>query len=490
MTRQDRFPPPVQPFVSRHQFFASLSLRDRTLDDVEVVIDVDQLGRYPPQGYFLGNNDLSKAIEALTDGRRLPRKVTLTSRAPGFAALIDVRSLSRIGPDSGPTCVVGKFDCRSATKTWVGEGEGKPRREIYFFLTGPRRDWGCWYIREPSDTGETKMDVRDYDLSLGVELPFKVEVRPYFSYSELPADDHELTAEVVSLQIYTETPHSDLSDDDFVKAAISIVDDCGLLVSFLSGAKATWYEYVLSASGRLVTHTRAVPPRTISQPDMEDSPVRREKTREFLKVAIRHLRDLRARNADPHLAIAHTISARQASSSEECFIDYFFALEALKDIHMRTAGTEKVLPDGAFKVVQSELRSALQKLATTKPDLSLGPVLALLERKLPELNRPAFWDALQGLMEEYGVEWRDMYPEDPPTQPRFISLRNTLVHTGTIGSAQVLWFETVRLAGLVERLVLRMLGWDDLVCAPRPWLHMLLRDKMGDEPLPGLGIVD
>lgn len=478
----DRFPPPVPLFVKRYQFPASLQLKDRLLENVEVVLDLDPLGRHTPQGCFLGNSALAKAIENLADPQRLPRKVTLLSKEPGFSALIDVRSLHRVLGEPSPTGAIGDFECRHVTHEQNYEGAEPAWREVCFFLAGPRRDWMCSYSHGTSYTGESKVEVYDPELPLDIDLPFKVEVRPHFFHSEMPVEKHGVTATVVSLVIHTDKPRSELSDDDLVLEATGVADDCCLLVSFLSGARVAWYEHVLATADRLVRHARPAPPAPPFEPEMEDSPVRYEKKRSFLKTGIRRLRALREEQADPHIAIAYTISGRQAASLEETFTHYFFALEMLKDFYIRSEGQEKILHAKAFAVVRSTVKAAIQTLAETKPDLGLAPAMHVIEKKLSELNRPPLWESLQGLLKKHGVEWKDIYPDAPGLPaPRFISLRNRLVHTGTTASPHELWFETIRLGGVVERLLLAMLGWTDFVYAPRPWLHMLLRAKMGTE---------
>lgn len=126
------------------------------------------------------------------------------------------------------------------------------------------------------------------------------------------------------------------------------------------------------------------------------------------------------------------------------------------------------------------IRAALEDL-TAAGALSVEDQ-ASLEQKLPELNRRAFAEQLEQLLHEYDVAWRDLYPPAAELpRPRFIGLRDKLVHTGAVESLPALELEIIRLQGLVERILLRMLGWQDITHAPRPRFQMLIQTKLGDE---------
>ena len=100
--------------------------------------------------------------------------------------------------------------------------------------------------------------------------------------------------------------------------------------------------------------------------------------------------------------------------------------------------------------------------------------------KLGDLNRPSFWDGVQSLMERHRVDWEDLYPQPAPERPTFINVRNSLFHSHTRFDEETLYKESVRLEAVVNRVLLRWLGWEDLWQAPAPQV----RHYVAGEALP------
>ena len=481
----EHFPRPPEPFTRRHQFSATLSLREKTIQE-EVVLDWDDLGRSQPHGYVLGNNETHEALNGLDDSR-LPRGVRITSKELGLETLADFSLLRKRGPGQGPIGIIGHFRSRTVTQEDRFEETAFSRRVVTFFLQGPREHWPTWYSRELSYTGDTKTKIYEKELPLDLDLPLRLEVTPHFFYSEIESKEQEQTvsADVVAVTASIDMSRAELSDDDFVRTATEVIDDCCLLVSFLAGSWTTWYGYALQAGDRLVQHHRAA--RFGRDTDSQDTPVPTHQTAAFLKTAVGRLRQLRKEGKEPRLALRHAIAAAEARSFEERFLSLFLALESLKDLYARSRDRELTMPKKRFDKVQRALRSALADTRNDPAAALTDDQLASVERKLPDLNRPAFAEILEEMLQHYGVEWRDLYPPATSlTRPRFISIRDTLIHTGSIVSPKVLEIEMIRLQGVVERVLLRTLGWEDTFCSPRTWFHGLLRTQMGDEPEPAV----
>lgn len=468
----DDFPTPPQPFIQRHQFRATLSFKGQSLPDIEVLIDRDDLGRTDPKGHLLGNNDTFKAIEILDDRRYMPHGVALAGDE--IEATIDIVSLRSRGYGSGPTGLVGDFICRDVRLTFDLGERSSSSRTITFFLAGPPAHWQISYMPEVSYDGTASMKFHHDDtLKPDLPLPFTVRLRPHFFYAH---SDHSAVAHVQAIEIKTEQPREELSDDDFLRAATEFVDDCCLLVSLVAGSWSTWYGYAFEAGDRLVQTTRQI--RRGPEVDDQDTPVGRWDGRKFLAQAVPALRALRASGKDPRLAMLHAISAREARSLEEEFIRYFFALESLKELHADALDADRVVPENQFRKVRHAVEAGLQALAADPAAPFTQDHLAAFRRKLPELNRPAFAEILDRLLAHYALEWRDLYPPDANLpRPAFVGVRDQLVHTG-LSDPKTLELEIIRLQGLVERILLRMLGWEDLHNAPRSRFRLLLHTTL------------
>jgi hypothetical protein len=481
---EEDFPAPPQPFTKRSQFNASLAYRGKTLEDLEVVLDWDELGQSDPRGWVLGNNETYAAIEKLGE-RGLPHDAVIATLQQTTVATVDVTEIRSRGYEKGPTGTVASFVCRDLCFRHDFNEPVSAKRSITFLMAGPYAHWGAQFSRRVSYTGEATVKTYDTSLLDDVVPHFSFAIRPHFFYSSHSDDQdrrQERCARVLSITVTTEVGRELLSDDEFIRSATEAIDDASLLVSFLSGSWTTWYGYFVSTGDRLVEYFRQT--RRGQAIDRQDTPVQTPHVREFLRRAVSRLRLLRAENREPRLALLHTISAAEATSLEERFIRLFFALESLKDLHARSQEREWILPEKRFAKVRRKVRSALEELVSSEDALLSTDEQAALERKLPELNRPAFAELLENLLRDHGVEWRDLYPPHADlSRPRFIALRDKLVHTGTVDPTAALDLETIRLQGLVERVLLRMLDWEDISSAPRSWFRMLLLKKLGDEAL-------
>ena len=59
------------------------------------------------------------------------------------------------------------------------------------------------------------------------------------------------------------------------------------------------------------------------------------------------------------------------------------------------------------------------------------------------------------------MEWKDLYPNDV-ARPSFFNTRNALVHSANEIDFDILFCETYRVQTIVERLLLKLLGWKDI----------------------------
>lgn len=113
----------------------------------------------------------------------------------------------------------------------------------------------------------------------------------------------------------------------------------------------------------------------------------------------------------------------------------------------------------------------------------------LIITKMNELNRPSIREVVKWLMRDYQVFYDDLYPNQTFTLPftfpktikdpaTFFTTRNKLIHTADEIDSAHLFKETYCLRSLVERLILKMLGWNDMSGAPEEGLRLFLTGEL------------
>jgi hypothetical protein len=197
----------------------------------------------------------------------------------------------------------------------------------------------------------------------------------------------------------------------------------------------------------------------------------------FLRTAFRHLRRLRDNDdIDLELPIVYAVAGAHTRVPRQRFGELFLALEALRSIYLEHKSKTFLLPDKTFKRVQAQLRDLLGNSLRAEAVHS-RLVRDQMTEKLAELNRPPFWRGVESLMGRLRVDWQDLYPEPVPERPTFLKMRNLLFHTHQRLKDEDVIKEAVRLEAVVQRIILRWLGWEDLWMAPSPWMRHFVAGK-------------
>lgn len=476
-----RFPPAVDSFNERHEFSGSLRLGDKTLGALEVVVDVSKRGQRVPQGYIIGNNETAHSINTLW--RERPKEAVLlvegVDASSSYRGEIEIDQVQWRGHGpQGPTGIVCEFKCREFTVSReLGPGDEKVRH-LVVFLTGTAEPWKVSWISVEGWDGTKTLEVLGGALDLGVAMPFSLLIRPYFFYSR---EEKPVAKSIHAIVVVAETdvPKDELSDEQFVQMTTKLVDDASLLVSLLSGVWITWYGYSLATPSRVTDHARRIRRPGAHEVDAQDTPVPSHVTRAFLKTAVPALRSLRDHGGDLHLAIADVVAGRETISLEERFTNFIFALEKLKDIHAAMKGREFIVDEGKWKTLQGNLGEVIRG-AADRGEVSQAEA-ASLTRKLPDIRRPAFAETFEDMLKTYRGSWRDLYPEEMDTKsPPFIGVRDKLVHSNRSVAPQRLWYESLRVQAVVERVLLRMLGWENVDYSPRSYFREVLQSELGE----------
>jgi hypothetical protein len=343
-------------------------------------------------------------------------------------------------------------------------------RHLSFFLTGPRSLWAVYEIGEVSFTGEEKNEIKDSQIDLNEQLPFEIEVKPWYFYDKTQApESFQLKTKVLVLHFKTIKSIEELSNEQFISEATAVVEDLTQLTSFISRQWITWYSYELQTSNILRTFVRKTRECSSVEIDHFRSVVPGFQAREFLKIAFTNIRKNRAMGINLHMPLVYFVSGVEAKYLEEQFSILFLALEKIKDMFALQEGIHTSLPNNIYKRLRSSVNEHLNKFFADYniPSL-LHTRLPWIIMKLPELNRPTLHTILlEYLFPKYKITWTDLYPQG--SDFTLIKTRNQLFHSSAEIDIEHLIKELHRLQAIVERVILSMLGWSQYHNSPDEW---------------------
>jgi len=316
------------------------------------------------------------------------------------------------------TYVVGQLELDELyIQRRMPKSDSSRERQLAFHLTGPSRMWGVFGSTQRSYEGSFVHDVHNTEIALAEDLPFKINVRPWYFYHTAKEDvapshktDITRLTYVYTIDIRTERSQSALSDDDFLAQASRAVEDLILLVGFVSRWSIRHFSYILCGCAQILE--RITPDRDPNsrEPDQDETVVDLAQMRDFVSVSFTKLHELRTAENDPSFAIILYLSAQRAPFIETKFMMLFQSLEKLVDVYAERAKLEKNLSDNPFAKLRKQISD------TIDAGMAQGPIRERIKTKLPELNRPAFGYKMDSLLGVYSVVKDDLYaPETPFT---------------------------------------------------------------------------
>lgn len=473
---------PKKPFYAQYEFLAFLSKSNLTVDGLHVFVEYPENRPGVIRGYVLGGQSEGHKLSELMN--RPDLYCTLVSASNENAgetieshkARIKSATIAKGGLHYTPgmTDIVGELEFDDITVTRDPPRNKGDKRRVVFALVGPITFWPDYNI----------------DLDIGYLFDGRVKVRPRFFHSTIQHEGRELKVEDVAYTLCFETaqPGDTLPDDKLLETAIRLADDITLLASFASRRWIRWFKYELFGQ-KHVSYTRPVYDCSSENLHWEDMLVTPGESKEFLRTAIEALDHLRKDNMSLFLPIVTTLAGHRSEYVEQEFTLYFLALEQIKDIYARKHDLNKTIKSEAqwdkLKNRVKEVISDFVKDLDTKKliDIAKAPdekelrdnARKLMEDKLGELQRPPLRSLIERICGNYSVSWEDLCP--PDREATFFNTRNRLFHGSEEIDIKKLVYETDRVQSLVERLILRMLGWDDLSQAP----HETLRYRLSSE---------
>lgn len=337
-----------------------------------------------------------------------------------------------------------------------------PNRYLTFYLAGPTILWGIYWEREVSFTGNSKVEVHESRLDLSQDLPYEVSILPwYFTDQTDDPSKYSLQSSTYALTLKTTKNQAEYSDQEFLQSGQTLADDLTAIASIGSCGWVVWFGYSLRSTDSLLTYRRITREPGAEQVTWESLPINSKRNREFLRSCLSEYRKLREEGIDLLLPITYYLNGRDHKKGlEESFTFLFLALEKIKDNFAFRKNLKSIVDRSSFAEVESSVKGAI------KEKLGDSCKAELMFKKVPELNRPSIKQILKGLFEELQIDCSDLYPPSHDCFS-FIEMRNRLFHSSESINPERLWMETSRLTYIVERVLLRLLGWDDLSLSPR-----------------------
>lgn len=374
---------------------------------------------------------------------------------------------SSFDPDYKMSYVVSELTFHDITFTETFPEKKRSERTLSFVLTGPKLLWLLSMNIDFSPYGEIIHKVTNSKIDLGNEISFDVHILPWF-VRDRKSENFELTTKLYILELKSEKTREELSDEKFIEDGKELVDDILLLFSFNSRNWTTWFRYELGTDDRIVKHIKKSRECSQKKGGWEDSLVDPPKSREFLKTGLSNLRQLTSDGLDLRQPITFFLTGFESKYLEEQYLSFVMSLEKLKDIFSIKECSDKNLIETDFISLQDSLKELIKKKIGSK--IIRGKIYP----KLRELNRPSFDSVLDEILEKFDVEWRDLYPISH--KRTIIKTRDELLHSSRTPDFNFLSKESYRLQSIIERILLRMLGWKDISNSPKNYIKEWLTE--------------
>ncbi|MCX6827771.1 MAG: hypothetical protein NT002_00570 [candidate division Zixibacteria bacterium] len=462
---------PEERFHKRLEFEGRLIAGDKTLEDLHIIVQYSLLDNAQIKAIVIGNND---TFASLVEFMGLPvptYSIRLTCKTNDLDEIISdevyIEHVHGRSVSEGIRFIVGELIFYSLTVKRKFVQIDQPERHLTFYLCGPRQLWPSYGVLSKSFMGEVKYEVENSSLDIAPDLPYTVEVRPVFFFEHDTEGHNDITTrDVYALHLATTNPESELPDAEYVKRGISLADDLTLLVSFVARNWITWFSYSIQTATGITTLIRATRECREMRIDTNYLPIPLHRVSAFLKTAVSMLRELKSSGVDLSMPIAYVVNGNQLKYIQERFSVFFMALEILKDYYATGKNLYCILSKDDFRTLRVKLIPFIEKQVASKLDSSK------ICGKLGELNRESLRSLLDIMFKQYDVSWEDLYPAK--SKFSLIDTRNNLFHTGKQFDLQFLSKEELRLRSILERLILKMLGWHEHPYAPHDAIRLWL----------------
>ena len=451
---------PKQLFTERYELTGDLLKGDTVVDKIQLLLQFSSTKPGDIKGKIIGTHADAERLINLMQGDS-PYIELKTKTHSGQQELLSKRVIMHNLIQRHPQYsneqkyVVADLELDDLTILTRLSPSDLKERYLTFFLGGPRDIWLVYSTRGRSYTGEVENKIYNTGLDLNMGFPFEIKVTPRYFYDTMPPpNNYEVSTDTLTLELKTTQNKDQLSDEDFIKIGKEIVDDLILLASFLSKQWIFWHRYQFQDRERIESYVKRSREYSAKDFDLDDSLVDRTKIREFLKAALDNFRKSKSEGFNLYMPLVYFIAGNEGRTVEEKFSKLFLSLEKIKDMFAIKENLLENLPLDDFEKLKSKISEVITEETLDK--ITTGKI----KMKLLELNRPSLRAILDVIFKRYDISWDDLYPEGSDLS--IVKTRNALFHTSENMNLTLLAKETERLKIVLARILLRMLGWEDI----------------------------
>jgi len=301
------------------------------------------------------------------------------------------------------------------------------------------------------------------DLKLELNDKININIVPWYFYDETSTQqDIEVSTYLYALNFETHVSEEELTNEELLNQCIKIANDLLFLFSFLSNSWIVWFSYLFSTKAYFkyfIKHSRETKKIKIFPSEI---PISWQSITSFILSCFPNLERLRNDKLDLTVPITYYLLGDIEEYTEAKFMTTFQALEKIKDLYSKRKGVNKNLNSTDFNKLKEKLSSIISEELSQVGSKSKIPIDISIEikKKLPELNRPALRTIIDRIFSEFHIKWEDLYP--PGYDFTLIKTRDILVHSSELLDPHYLIKEYIRLRILISRIIIKMLGWNDL----------------------------
>lgn len=457
-----------KPFYSYYDTVGVLSKGSVTLNNIQIIFYHSDIYESGISGLILGKRELFENLLNLSHGDGhflsfISNNNQISCNSITLGKTEDIHAMKGIYVVAEITAQELKIN----SEYWSAPN---PKRIIKYYVAGPRTFLSPYFSSSLFDKcyGSTKAkDTFDTDSQIVLKdssFDIRVEIVDFHSKAPKP-DDYSMRKEVLAISMETVKERDILSDEECLIEAEHTADMILLIMSFVSKSWLTWFKYRYTADECEYTVIRQTRKCVKNELDVRKGVIDISQVKQFLPQAFYQHAELLRNGIDLREIILFYVSGNEDKTLEMQFVTTFMALEMLRDSFCIENELTSIISASDWEPVKKDFCKFLQERLKKCDDKTIHRMLS----KIDELNRPSIRAILKEILHKFSIDWRDLYPKDARTMT-FIDARNKLLHTKQHPNVDDLFKELYRLRAIVERIILKMLKWDDLKNTPEYWI--------------------
>jgi hypothetical protein len=341
----------------------------------------------------------------------------------------------------------------------------KTVQRISFYFAGPQDFWD--HLNNYQIDKKTK-NINYINPSFFVpnfDGKIKIEHKPIKDFTMIRGNS---TEHKTSKNALIFIPNKDLSISALKKVVFPVLEIFEKQFSLLQRKRVQWYKYQINTKDHSQFFIKNLIHEDYDKIHVSKFLIDYSKSLEFVKATHKNFYEFGENDFDLISPVNYYLSSLDISYIDASYAMLFFALEKLID---ESVTKHNSYQKNYFKENKdfNDFSDKLKK--TIKTVVSDEELQSLIIEKLRELNRPSFRRKLEAVLAYYNVKWDDIYENG--NEFKFINIRNLLFHSNQDLNFSIVYNELIRLRSIFERIVLKLISWDDYSNCPP--VHLLNR---------------